>query len=52
MDLPTYAQGKLTMDDLVGNSFDRRIAQFTEPQQRELKDIRRKLKNRVIRILP
>ena len=47
MDIPVYAQGILTVEDLVQNSFEGKIGQFTREQQKELRGLRRKLKNRV-----
>ena len=47
MDIPVYAQGFLTVEDLLQDSFEGKIGQFTREQQQELKGLRRKLKNRV-----
>ena len=42
MDIPVYAQGILTVEDLVQDSFEGKIGQFTRKQQKELKGLRRK----------
>ena len=47
IEIPVYAQGSLTVDDLVQDSFEGKIGDFTREQQKQLRGLRRTLKNRV-----
>ena len=47
IEIPKYAQEIFTEENLVEDSFEGKIGQFSEGQQKELKGLRRKLKNRV-----
>ena len=47
IEIPVYAQVSLTVDDLVQDSFEGKIGDFTREQQKQLRGLRRTLKNRV-----
>ena len=46
-EIPVFAQGIFTLEDLVEDSFEGKIGQFKRDQQKKLRGLRRKLKNRV-----
>ena len=48
VEIPVFAQGIITPQDLVEDSFEDKIGKFSEDQQKKLRGLRRTLKNRVI----
>ena len=46
-EIPVFAQGIITLEDLVEDSFEDKIGLFTRDQKKKLWGLRRKLKNRV-----
>ena len=46
-EIPVFAQGIITLEDLVEDSFEEKIGLFTRDQKKKLWGLRRKLKNRV-----
>ena len=47
VEIPVFAQGIITLEDLVEDSFEDKIGKFRKDQQKKLRGLRRKLKNRV-----
>ena len=47
-EIPVFAQGIITLEDLVEDSFEDKIGKFSEDEQKKLRGLRRTLKNRVI----
>ena len=46
-EIPVFAQGIITLEDLVEDSFEEKIGRFTRDQKKKLWGLRRKLKNKV-----
>ena len=46
-EIPVFAQGIITLEDLVEDSFEDKIGLFTRDQKKKLWGLRRKLKNKV-----
>ena len=46
-EIPVFAQGIFTLEDLVEDSFEEKIGRFTRDQKKKLWGLRRKLKNKV-----
>ena len=47
VEIPVFAQGIITLEDLVEDSFEDKIGKFRKDQQKKLRGLRRTLKNRV-----
>ena len=46
-EIPVFAQGIFTLEDLVEDSFEDKIGLFTRDQKKKLWGLRRKVKNKV-----
>ena len=46
-EIPVFAQGIITLEDLVEDSFEEKIGRFTRDQKKKLWGLRRKVKNKV-----
>ena len=47
VEIPVFAQGIITLEDLVEDSFEEKIGRFTRDQKKKLWGLRRKVKNKV-----
>ena len=47
VEIPVFAQGIITLEDLVEDSFEEKIVLFTRDQKKKLWGLRRKVKNKV-----